>query len=308
VSSVSVFLSVASGATEPGSSANSEDKLDRTGEALREEYQQDINEDELAIALLRLINAAPTGFKDLRAGTGKTLDGTVTYPSSVPMAGAISTVIRISDDEQPSISATYYSGSDKVKGRKTYNELLPKVKRILARWKGDETERNSALSTSLAYHARLTDDGVKVSFVYNAYNRSGICLVYLSILSPKSLTPSDSPKIDVITPWQGGPLEQLTRTIIGQFVARDFEGIRKDFDAQMKQRLSSQMLEQGWNALTQQFGSLKSQDQPQTRKARGYEIVTVTCQMERGAIEIEVDFDTTGQIGGLWLRPANPMQ
>jgi hypothetical protein len=76
----------------------------------------------------------------------------------------------------------------------------------------------------------------------------------------------------------------------------------------MNASLSSQMLEQGWNALTQQFGPFKSQDQPQTRKSHGYEIVTIICRMERGAIEVEVDFDTSGEIGGLWLRPANPLQ
>lgn len=270
--------------------------------------EQDTEEDELAIVLMRLINAAPTGFRDLRAGTGKNLEGTVTYPCSVPVPHALSTVIQISEDMQPTVDAKFYSGKDKTKAEKAYDKLVAKVKRILPNWHGDETEWSSTGSRTRNYRSRLDESSASVSIRFTAFKETGNSSVYLTIWSPESLTPTSPPKNEPTTEWQGGPLEKLTKEVLRLLVAHDYDGIRVHFDSQMKERLSSQMLEQGWSTLTQQFGSFVSQEQPQTRKARGYQIVTILCRMEKGAIELEVDFDTTSEIGGLWLRPANPNQ
>lgn len=268
--------------------------------------QSDVEENKLAIALNALIDAASDGFKELIAGSGRESDGSVTYPCSMPLPGASETLIRVSKDMRPYVSAKFYGGKDKIKGKKIYGDLLTKLKRILADWPGKEQETQNDRYVDSSYRSQLESESTSVTLRYVSYKDSDTCTVSLTVWSPYSLTPDPTTKTEVSTEWKGGSREEVVRAILKQFVARDFNGIRARFNQQLKTNLSVQQLEVSWNSLTQQLGEFKSQEQPQTRRSRGYDVVAIISRMERGAIELEVYFDTNGELGGLWIHLANP--
>lgn len=92
--------------------------------------------------------------------------------------------------------------------------------------------------------------------------------------------------------------------VVNKLVAGDFEGIRKNFNAQLKAALSADKMKDGWIAIGNQLGKYKSQGQPHSGPGPGgYDIVIIRCQMDKGELDVEVDYDPDGLIGGLWLRP-----
>ena len=92
--------------------------------------------------------------------------------------------------------------------------------------------------------------------------------------------------------------------VVDKLVAGDYEGIRKTFNAQMRAGLSADKMKEVWVAVVGQLGKYKSQGQPHSANGPGgYEIVVIRCQMENGEVDVEVDYDPDGLIGGLWVRP-----
>src|ERR1700752_2180788 len=194
--------------------------------------KQDVDEDKLAIALIRVINTSPRGFRELIAGTGRGNDGTVTYPCSMPLPGASETLIRISKDMRPYVDAKFYRGNDKSRGKEIYGDLVAKLKRILPDWHGKEEESNKESYMDFSYPSQLADESTSVTLRYVAYKESGNCTVSLTVWAPYSLTPNSAVKSEESTEWKGGLREETARGVVKQFVAHDYNGIRARFNSQ----------------------------------------------------------------------------
>lgn len=96
------------------------------------------------------------------------------------------------------------------------------------------------------------------------------------------------------------------KVIVDKLVSGDYEGIRQNFNAQMKAGLSAEKMKEVWTAVVQQLGKYKSQGPPHSGQGPGgWEIVVIRCQMEKGELDVEVDYDTEGLVGGFWVRPLN---
>jgi hypothetical protein len=98
--------------------------------------------------------------------------------------------------------------------------------------------------------------------------------------------------------------KKTAKGLVDNLVAEDYEGVRENFNEQMRQGLSADQIAQTWTAAVQQLGSYRSQGSPQLIKDQGFDAVVIRCQMERGALTVEVVYDGEGKVGGLWIRPA----
>lgn len=92
---------------------------------------------------------------------------------------------------------------------------------------------------------------------------------------------------------------------VNKLVAEDYEGIRKNFNETMKASLSAEKMKEVWKSMIEHLGEYKSQGQPNSKTDQNWEIVVIRCEMQRGQVDIEVDFDPSGKIGGLWVRPVS---
>jgi Protein of unknown function (DUF3887) len=91
--------------------------------------------------------------------------------------------------------------------------------------------------------------------------------------------------------------------VVRKLAAEDYEGIRKDFNDTMKANLSAERMKEVWRAVIEHLGEFKSQGKPESQMKEGWEIVVIGCELERGRVNVEVDYDPSGKIGGLWTRP-----
>jgi hypothetical protein len=131
---------------------------------------------------------------------------------------------------------------------------------------------------------------------------SGSLIVLMSLAV--SLTFTASAKAG--TPMTGGGQgsKSAAREVVNKLVAEDFEGVRANFNEQMKQGLSAEQMKQVWRAAIQYHGAYKSQGEAVNSQQQGYDVYTIRCEMERSPMEVIVAYDQNGKIGGLWIRPA----
>jgi len=72
----------------------------------------------------------------------------------------------------------------------------------------------------------------------------------------------------------------------------------------MKGALPEPKLREAWQTLLQQAGPFQKQLGTRQQAQAGYQIVFVTCQFERAALDIKVVFNTRQQVAGLFFVPA----
>jgi dienelactone hydrolase len=103
-----------------------------------------------------------------------------------------------------------------------------------------------------------------------------------------------------------GDLKQEAQDFIRQVVEGDFTGACRLFDSNMVQALSEDKLKETWLQLIGQVGSFQKLLACQAVERQENRIVTVSCQFEKGPMDIHVIFNQSGQIAGLnvQLTPA----
>ncbi len=106
----------------------------------------------------------------------------------------------------------------------------------------------------------------------------------------------------------GAERDAAAKEVVNKLAAEDFEGIRANFNEQMKQGLSAETLKKVWRASVARFGAYVSQGEIKSSQQDGYDIYVIRCEMKTSPIEVVVAFDQEGKIGGFLLRPAQPKQ
>ena len=84
----------------------------------------------------------------------------------------------------------------------------------------------------------------------------------------------------------------------------DFAAAVGRFDSTMKSALPEQKLHEAWQAIQKQAGPFQKQLRTHVEKLGGFDVVFVTCQFERAALDAKVVFDAKRQIAGLWFVPS----
>lgn len=98
--------------------------------------------------------------------------------------------------------------------------------------------------------------------------------------------------------------KKIGNEVVDKLVAKDFEGITKNFDDTMKQGITAEQIKTLWTQVIAAVGEYKSREATQTQeKDNRYGTYTV-CQMASGKVGVEVWVDASGKIAGLWIRPA----
>jgi len=97
--------------------------------------------------------------------------------------------------------------------------------------------------------------------------------------------------------------DAAAKEVVNKLAAEDFEGIRANFNEQMKQGLSVETLKKVWKASVARHGAYVSQGELKSSQQDGYDIYVIRCEMKTSPIEVVVAFDHDGKIGGFLLRP-----
>jgi len=97
------------------------------------------------------------------------------------------------------------------------------------------------------------------------------------------------------------------RQLVMLLVKRDYAGVAKRFDDKMRQALPADKLKMVWENLTAQVGAFQKQGAARTEKAeeggKTYDVVVITCQFARRALDAKFVFNQQGQVSGLFFMP-----
>lgn len=98
--------------------------------------------------------------------------------------------------------------------------------------------------------------------------------------------------------------KRMGNDVIDKLVAKDFEGITRNFDDNLKQNLSAKQIGEVWSQVLAAAGEYKSREESQTQERDGNFGAFTVCQMTKGKIRVDVWVNGNGKIMGLWVNPA----
>ena len=102
-----------------------------------------------------------------------------------------------------------------------------------------------------------------------------------------------------------GGVTNAAERFVELLATEDFAGAVARFDATMKTALPEPKLREIWQALQAQAGPFQKQLGARATKVAGYDVVLVTCQFERTALDTKVVFDAKGLVAGLFFVPSH---
>lgn len=102
-----------------------------------------------------------------------------------------------------------------------------------------------------------------------------------------------------------GEVTSAGKQFVELLAKEDFAGAVAQFDATMKAGLPEPKLRETWQAVQAQAGPFQKQLGARATKVAGYDVVLVTCQFERTALDTKVVFDAKGQVAGLFFVPSH---
>jgi hypothetical protein len=95
------------------------------------------------------------------------------------------------------------------------------------------------------------------------------------------------------------PINELVELLANQ----QFSAVTEDFNETLKNELPPEKLEEAWKATIDQIGPFKRQIGLRTEKQADYDVVSVTCEFEKGALDIKIAYNDEKQIAGLLFAP-----
>ncbi len=87
---------------------------------------------------------------------------------------------------------------------------------------------------------------------------------------------------------------------------QQFSAVSESFDETMKNELPPEKLEEIWESTIDQMGPFKKQIGLRTEKEADYDIVFITCEFEKGCLDIKVAYNDEKQVTGLLFVPTPP--
>lgn len=102
-------------------------------------------------------------------------------------------------------------------------------------------------------------------------------------------------------------LTASAKQFISLLEAKDFAGAEKAFDSTMKEVLPEAKLRETWDAVTTQAGAFKRQVDTRIEVRGDYQVVIVACEFANATVNVEVVFDRTELVAGLFFKPPKPV-
>lgn len=84
----------------------------------------------------------------------------------------------------------------------------------------------------------------------------------------------------------------------------DYSAAGKKFDAAMQKALPTDKRKSLWETLVKQVGSYQKRTGTRVEASGKYDVVVLTCQFEKAALDVRIVFDSDKQVTGLFFRPA----
>ncbi|MHC4570771.1 MAG: DUF3887 domain-containing protein [Planctomycetota bacterium] len=101
-------------------------------------------------------------------------------------------------------------------------------------------------------------------------------------------------------------LKASAKEFVDLLVNGDFATATQNFDETMSSALPADKLEETWKLSIEQAGPFKQQIGVRMEKMMQYDVALVTCEFEKGPIDVKLVYDSEGNISGLFFIPTPP--
>ncbi|MBF0546615.1 MAG: DUF3887 domain-containing protein [Candidatus Riflebacteria bacterium] len=118
-------------------------------------------------------------------------------------------------------------------------------------------------------------------------------IIYIFVIIAIFNTPS------IVLAVEEPELYKVAETFIDLLSQRNFEQAANAFDNKVKQLLPPEKLQEAWESVIRANGALKNRTVNRFEKARGFEVIYITCEFERANLDAKVVFDESKKIAGL---------
>jgi len=94
-----------------------------------------------------------------------------------------------------------------------------------------------------------------------------------------------------------------TNELVELLANQQFSAVTEDFNETLKNEVPPEKLEEAWKATIDQMGPFKRQIGLRTEKQADYDVVSVTCEFEKGALDVQIAYNSEKQVAGLSIVP-----
>ncbi|MGE5327450.1 MAG: alpha/beta fold hydrolase [Deltaproteobacteria bacterium] len=100
--------------------------------------------------------------------------------------------------------------------------------------------------------------------------------------------------------------QALGRELTRNLAERKFDKVAARFDERMAAALPAAKLSATWDGLLGQVGAFRRIAETRLEDQQGYQVVFVTCEFEKAALDAKFAFDSNGRVAGLFFVPSAP--
>jgi hypothetical protein len=97
-----------------------------------------------------------------------------------------------------------------------------------------------------------------------------------------------------------------TNKLVELLANQQFSAVTEDFNETLKSELPPEKLEEVWKATIDQMGPFKKQIGFRTEREADYDIVFVTCEFEKGPLDVRIVYNDEKQVAGLSIVSTPP--
>ncbi|MGA1980820.1 MAG: DUF3887 domain-containing protein [Sedimentisphaerales bacterium] len=94
-----------------------------------------------------------------------------------------------------------------------------------------------------------------------------------------------------------------TNDLVTLLANQQFAAVTEDFNEILKTELPPEKLEETWKSTIDQLGPFKKQLGLRTEKELDYDVVLVTCEFEKGCLDVKIVYNDEKQVAGLFFVP-----
>jgi dienelactone hydrolase len=116
----------------------------------------------------------------------------------------------------------------------------------------------------------------------------------------------NSPATKSLTDKKIGQTEpvEMAKALVAQMASGQFDKAIQPFDDTMNRVLPSGTLKEAWDGVVKQFGPLSRSTETRTETIQQYKVVYVTCEFQRGPVDVKVVFTSGNKVTGLFFVPS----
>lgn len=96
----------------------------------------------------------------------------------------------------------------------------------------------------------------------------------------------------------------MATALVDALAKGDYSSAGKNFDKVMQKALPADKRKDLWEKLVKQVGAFQKRTGTRAEKAGKYDVVFVTCQFEKMALDVRIVFNDNKQVTGLFFSPA----